>query len=190
MADRDIPITQLLNRAGGGDEKAAALVLSELYEKLRGLARAQRARLRPGETMDTTALVHEAYVRLVDRRTVSWNGRHHFYCTVARSMRDLLVEEARRKRSLKRGGDQQRVTLRDIAAVVDAAPERVLALEQVLQRLERDHPDKYQVVMLRYFTGLTVPEIAEVLDISVSSVERRWRFCRSWLFRELGESDA
>ncbi len=190
MSDDTAPITELLNRAGRGDGAAAEQVFARVYDRLRGLATAQRARLRPGETLDTTALVHEAYLRLVDRRAISWSGRNHFYCTAARTMRDLLVEEARRKGSLKRGGDRQRQTLTSVLAFVDASSDDVIALDQALRRLEKAHADKIQIVLLRYFTGLTIPEIADVLRLSHSTVERRWRFCRSWLARELDAPDA
>jgi RNA polymerase sigma factor (TIGR02999 family) len=130
--------------------------------------------------------VHEAFLKLVGRDGVSFNGRHHFFCTAARSMRDILVDEARRKTSRKRGGDLQRVELFDVEDRIPVTPEQMIDLDNALRKLEADHADDYQVVMLRYFTGLTVPEVADVLGVAPRTVERRWRFCRSWLTRELG----
>jgi RNA polymerase sigma factor (TIGR02999 family) len=179
-------ITQLLELAGGGDGEASRRVFALLYDELRRLAAAQRARVRAGDTLNTTAVVHEAFLKLVGREGVSFNGRHHFFCTAARSMRDILVDEARRKTSRKRGGDLQRVELFDVEDRIPVTPEQMIDLDNALRKLEADHADDYQIVMLRYFTGLTVPEVADVLGVAQRTVERRWRFCRSWLTRELG----
>jgi RNA polymerase sigma factor (TIGR02999 family) len=144
-----------------------------------------------GETLGTTAIVHEAYLRLVGRLDVSWNDRHHFFCTAARSMRDLLVDEARRKSAAKRGGDLKRADPEELERVVTASPEEVIALDLVLQKLEKEDENDHRLVMLRYFAGLTVPEIADVLAMPQRTVERRWQFCRAWLARELrGEEPA
>ncbi len=181
-----IPISQLLNLAAGGDAQAEERVFSTVYSELRRLAAAQRARLPVGDTLDTTAVVHEAYLRLVEQQQVSWNGRHHFFCAAARSMRNLLIDEARRKGTAKRGAGLRSVPLDDVVRVDEASPEDLLALDQALSKLEEEDADDYQVVMLRYFAGLTVGETADVLGASRRSVERRWQFCRSWLARELG----
>jgi RNA polymerase sigma factor (TIGR02999 family) len=190
MSDERAEITRLLELAGDGDGNASRRVFSLLYDELRRLAAAQRARVRAGETMNTTAVVHEAFLKLVGRQGVSFNGRHHFFCTAARSMRDILVDEARRKTSRKRGGDLQRVELFDAEDRVTVSPEQMIDLDGALRKLEADHADDYQIVMLRYFTGLTVPEVADVLGMAQRTVERRWRFCRSWLTRELGAEPA
>jgi len=185
-----IPISELLNLAAGGDSGAEEKVFSAVYEQLRRLAAAQRARLPAGDTLDTTAVVHEAYLRLVESKRVSWNGRHHFFCTAARSMRNLLIDEARRKGAGKRGGGLRPVTLDDAVRVDEASPEDLLALDEALSKLEQEDAGDFQVVMLRYFAGLTVAETADVLGLSQRNVERRWRFCRSWLARELGQPGA
>ena len=190
MSDERAEITRLLELAGDGDGNASRRVFSLLYDELRRLAAAQRARVRAGETLNTTAVVHEAFLKLVGRDGVSFNGRHHFFCTAARSMRDILVDEARRKTSRKRGGDLQRVELFDAEDRVTITPELMIDLDDALRKLEADHADDHQIVMLRYFTGLTVPEVADVLGVGQRTVERRWRFCRSWLSRELGVEPA
>ncbi len=185
---RDENMTQLLNLAAGGDNSAVKAVFPLIYQELRKIARAKRGRMGSGETLRTTALVHEAYIRLIGKENLAFNGRHHFFCTAARAMRDLLVEEARRKSRKKRGGDLQRVVLDDIGQTLDTPPEDLLALHTALEKLSEEDEKDYEIVMLRYFTGLTVPEIAELQEVSTRTVERRWRFCRSWLARELGSA--
>lgn len=188
MLDEPVPISELLNLAAEGNTAAEGKVFSAVYGELLRLAAAQRARLSPGNTLDTTAVVHEAYLRLAQQGKVSWNGRHHFFCTAARSMRDILVEEARRKGSLKRGAGLERVDLDELAGPAAAAPEDLIALDAALQKLEKEDVEDFEVVILRYFIGLSVMETAEVLGVSHRAVERRWRFCRSWLARELDSS--
>lgn len=190
MDEERADITRLLELAGGGDGEASRRVFALLYDELRRLAAAQRARMRAGDTLNTTAVVHEAFLKLVGRDAVSFQGRHHFFCTAARSMRDILVDEARRKMSRKRGGDLQRVELLDVEDRIPVSPEQMIDLDNALRKLEAEHADDFQVVMLRYFTGLTVPEVAGVLGLAQRTVERRWRFCRSWLGRELGAEPA
>lgn len=185
MLEEHAPITELLEQAARGDRDAASRVFSLVYGELRRLAALQRRRVRPGETLDTTAVVHEAYMRLVDRPLISWNGRRHFYCTAARSMRDVLVDEARRKRSLKRGGALQTVTLDEAVARTGLDPVLLVALDRTLEKLETEHPDEHQIVMLRYFAGLGVAEIADVLNLSPRTVHRKWRFSKAWLSKEL-----
>jgi RNA polymerase sigma factor (TIGR02999 family) len=186
VLDDRVPVTELLELAGQGDREASKKVFALLYRELRRLAAAQRARMPAGETMGTTVVVHEAYLRLANSPRLSWNGRHHFFCTAARTMRDILVDEARRQKALKRGGNWQRVDLGEAGGRITTSPEDLIALDLTLQKLEREHPDKLDIVVLRYFAGLSVAETADVLGLSVSTVERRWRFCRSWLARELG----
>lgn len=180
------PITVLLNLAAGGDPDARAAVMPRLYQELKRIAQASRAGSGAGETLRTTALVHEAYLRLVGKEHLAFEGRHHFFCTAARAMHDLLVEEARRKSRQKRGGGYERVELDEIGQVLDTPPEDLLALEAALEKLRRENSGDHEVVMLRYFAGLGIDETAAVLGVSTRTIERRWRFCRSWLARELG----
>lgn len=183
-------ITRLLNLAASGDEGAVKAVFPLIYAELRRIAHAKRARAGAGETLRTTALVHEAYIRLNEKENLAFNGRNHFFCTAARAMRDLLVEEARRNSRQKRGGDLRRVDLEEIGQTLDTSPEDLLALDAALDRLKAEDADDHEVVMLRYFAGLTIEEIADLRGVSTRTVERRWRFCRSWLARELGGEEA
>lgn len=183
-------ITRLLNLAAGGDQDAVKEVFPLIYSELKRIAHARRARAGAGDTFRTTALVHEAYLRLVAKQHLAFNGRHHFFCTAARAMRDLLVEEARKRSRQKRGGGLQRVELDEIGQTLDTPPEDLIALDGALERLKAEDADDHEVVMLRYFAGLTVEEIAELRGVSTRTVERRWRFCRAWLARELGVDPA
>jgi RNA polymerase sigma factor (TIGR02999 family) len=183
-------ITRLLNLAAGGDESALRAVFPLVYNELKRIAGAKRARAGAGDTLRTTALVHEAFLRLNGKENLAFNGRHHFYCTAARAMRDILVEEARSKSRRKRGGDQQRVELEEIAQTLDTPPEDLLALHTALEKLEAEDAEDHEIVMLRYFAGLTVEEIAELRAVSTRTIERRWRFCRAWLARELGVAES
>jgi RNA polymerase sigma factor (TIGR02999 family) len=185
MDTGDAEITELLNRAASGDPEAARDVFPAIYRELRSLASARLSRVPPGGTVRTTALVHEAYLRIVGRHRQGWSSLRHFYFTAARAMRDILVEEARRKGSRKRGGDRERIPLEEIALSLDSPPGEVLALDAALARLEREDPDGHRLILLRFFAGLSVPEAAELLATPVRTVERRWRFLRAWLARAI-----
>jgi RNA polymerase sigma factor (TIGR02999 family) len=178
-------ISILLNQAARGDSKAAGEVFRAIYQELRRLASAKLARLPAGGSLRTTDLVHDAWLRIVPDRPQGWDGRRHFFFAASRAMRDILVEEARRKASLKRGGDVRRVPLEEIACTFDAPPDDILDLDAALRKLELDDPEGHRLVLLRFFAGLTAEEIAEALETSVRTVERRWRFLRVWLAREL-----
>ena len=177
--------TRLLNDAASGDDEAARRIFPIVYGELKRIAAARRRDVPAGETLRTTALVHEAFLRLVRRKDGNWDGRSHFFFVAARAIRDILVEEARKKSAAKRGGDLQRVTLDDIGHTLENTPDEVLSLHRALEKLEVEDPDEYRLVMLRYFTGLTVSEIAELQQVSTRTIERRWKYCRAWLAREL-----
>ena len=182
-------LTLMLQTIERGDASAAERLLPLVYEELRTLARARLARTPPGNTLQATALVHEAYMRLVGQADPGWDGRGHFFGAAAKAMRDILVEQARRKGSLKRGGDRKRVAADGIendALAIEPPAEDVLALDEALKKLEAEDPRKGQVVALRFFAGLTNEEIATALDVSLPTVERDWRFARAWLQREMG----
>lgn len=174
-----------LQALAAGNRRAAETLLPVLYAELRKLASALLSRLQPGQTLQATALVHEAYLKLVGNRDPGWKGRAHFFGSAAQAMREILVDQARRKAAAKRGVDWRRVTLDERLVGAGTPQVEVLDLHLALQRLERDDPRKGQVVMLRYFAGLTVEEIAEVLDLSSATVERDWRFARVWLYSEI-----
>lgn len=188
-AGSDPQITHLLTRVDSGDPRAAEELLPLVYDELRRLARARLAKWPSGQTLQPTALVHEAYMRLVGEQDPGWNSRGHFFAAAAIAMRRIMVEQARRKGSLRRGGGRQRVDLRDADPEVESPAEDVLAIDEALTRLEATDPRKGQIVNLRYFAGLTDREVAEALGISVSTVEREWRFCRRWLYTQLAEGD-
>jgi len=184
----DIPqrLTLLLNEAAQGDGFAAKQVFPQVYAELKKLAASKRnAQAGSANTLHTTALVNEAYLRIVDKHPLGWNGRSHFYFAAARAMRDILVEDARQKASHKRGGGLHKVSLEEVVLTLDAPPDEMLALHEVLARLEEENETGYRLVMLRFFAGLTVSECAQALDTPLSTVERRWRFLRAWLDVEL-----
>jgi RNA polymerase sigma factor (TIGR02999 family) len=178
-------ITVLLNRAAAGDSEAGRAAFDGIYAELRRIASARAARMPSGATLATTALVHEAYLRIVGRHPGGWQNARHFYFTAARAMRDILVEDARRKGSQKRGGGAERVTLDEVAATTDRPPEEILALDHALEKLRGEDAEGHQLLMLRFFAGLTVEEAAEALQISVRTLHRKWQFLRVWLAREL-----
>jgi RNA polymerase sigma factor (TIGR02999 family) len=180
-------ISRVLDAVARGEAEPAARLLPLVYDELRRLARSRMARLGPGQTLTPTELVHEAYLRVVDGKRDSFEGRRHFFFAVSRAMRDLLVEGARRRGSLKRGGNYLRLPV-DVAELTTVDPqESILDLDFALRKLEQESPERAQVVLLSYFGGLTHPEIAEVLGLSRATVERRWTYARIWLRRALSQ---
>ncbi len=180
-------VTQIISRIEAGDRAASEELLPLVYQELRRLAEARLANEKPGQTLQATALVHEAYVRLVDGNSLQqWENSRHFFSAAAESMRRILIERARQRASLKRGGDRERVAL-EIAdpAVLPLACDDILGLEEALQKLEQQHPRKAELVKLRFFAGLTVPQAASALEISTSTAENDWTYARSWLRLEM-----
>ena len=178
----------LLREAVEVDKQPAAELLSEVYTELRRLAAALSARLQPGQTLQPTALVHEAYLRLVRGQDPGWEGRRHFFGAAAQAMREILIEQARRKATLKHGGAAGRVELGEGLAVIAPPADDLLALDEAMKKLQAAKPHLAEIVLLRYYTGLTFEESATVVGKSVSTVKREWRFARAWLARELGET--
>ena len=178
-------LTELLRAAQAGDAAAADRLMAVVYEQLHQLARARMAHLPPGQTLQPTALVHEAYLRLTDKSDVSWESRQHFFFAAARAMRDILVEQARRKVGPARGG-RRRQELDEACAVLEPPAENVLAVHEALEDLERQDPLKANVVLLRYFSGLTRAETAEVLGLAERTLDRQWRYIRAWMLKRLG----
>lgn len=174
-------VTAILRSIRDGDPDGPGHLLHLVYDELRGLARTRMAGLAVGQTLQPTALVHEAYLRLSARDATGWENRRHFFFAASRAMRDILVEQARRKAGPRRGGGLGREDLDEFAVVVEPPSEEVLALHAALDELERQDPQKAQIVQLRYFGGLTVAEIADVLGLSEVTVHRHWRFVRAWL---------
>jgi RNA polymerase sigma factor (TIGR02999 family) len=181
-------VTRILSDLAQGDAQAAGQLLPLVYEELRQLAAARLAEEAPGHTLNATALVHEAYLRLVEPADAAhWDNRGHFFAAAAEAMRRLLVEHARRKARLKHGGGRQRVELEAAEALLQTPSEDLLALDEALTRLTAHDPIKAEVVKLRYFAGLTMPEIARSLDLSLATVERYWTYARTWLYAELAD---
>jgi len=179
------PLTRILQAAGSGDAKAARQLWPLVYEELRALAHAKMARQQPGHTLQTTALVNEAYLKLVGSVDPGWDGRGHFFGAAAQAMRQILVDQARRKARVKHGGEHERVELDTSAATIDPPSVDVLALDEALGELEQIDERKSKLVMLRYFAGLTMEDTAKALGVSVPTAERDWRYVRVWLFDKL-----
>jgi RNA polymerase sigma factor (TIGR02999 family) len=181
-------VTRILLDIEQGDPEAPERLLPLVYDELRKLAAQRLAQERPGQTLQATALVHEAYLRLVDPDGAArWNSRGHFFAAAAEAMRRILVENARRKRRLKRGGDRRRIDLDQLRPVADSAPDDLLALDEALTRLAARDPRRAELVALRFFAGLTMPEAARALGLSLATAERHWTFARTWLYAELSD---
>jgi RNA polymerase sigma factor (TIGR02999 family) len=186
MARSERSVTRLLLAWGEGDEAALDALTPVVYEELRRIARRSLARERSPRTLQATALVHEAFIRLVDVRRVQWQNRAHFFAVAARLMRRVLVDLARTRLAQKRGGGAQRITLNE-AVAVSRMPGDLVAIDAALAALARVDARKAQVVELRFFGGLTVEESAEVLKVSPETVMRDWKMAKVWLLRELSE---
>lgn len=178
-------VTQLLSDWSGGDEKALEKLFPLVEPELHRLAHYYMSRERAGHTLQTTAILNEAYLRLVDNAKPPWQNRTHFVAMAAQLMRRVMVDHARSRQSLKRGGAAVKVTLDDAAVVAESRSEELLALDEAMEKLAGQDPRKSQIVELRYFGGLTVQETAEFLQISQRSVEREWTMAKAWLYRAL-----
>lgn len=183
-------VTELLNALpDGGASLAEADLLALVYQELRRLAGARMAQQPPGQTLQATALVHEAYLKLVGGAGQTWESRRHFFGAAARAMSQILVDIARRKRSRRRGGEQLPVDLALVELPQPVPPERFIALHDALERLAAQNPIEAEIVRLRYFTGLETAEVAQLLGLSVRTVARHWVFAKAWLFRELSRPE-
>ncbi|MCA9064982.1 MAG: sigma-70 family RNA polymerase sigma factor [Planctomycetaceae bacterium] len=180
-------VTELLEAANRGDRQAAAELLPLVYEELRMLAAAKMVREQPGQTLDATALVHEAYLKLVGDR--GFNDRQHFFRVAAEAMRQVLVDRARRRQCERHGGGRERVGLSDVASLVDTPTEDLIALDEALTRFAEMDPQKAELVKLRYFAGISEQEAADALGISRATASRHWTFARAWLIQAM-EADA
>jgi RNA polymerase sigma factor (TIGR02999 family) len=179
-------VTRILSAVEQGDPHAAEQLLPLVYEELRKLAAQRLASEKPGQTLQATALVHEAYLRLVDvERAQHWDSRGHFFAAAAEAMRRILVESARRRHARKRGGAMERIDLPPLAESATETPFDLVALDEALQRLEALHPQKAQVVKLRFFAGCGLEETAQALGISRATAQRHWSSARAWLFGQL-----
>jgi len=179
-------VTRILSAIEQGDAQAAEELLPLVYDELRKLAARRMAQEAPGQTLQATALVHEAYVRLVDvEKAQHWDSRRHFFAAAAEAMRRILVENARRKGRKKRGGEYERVDLREADLVVTVPDDKLLAVDEALQQLAEESPQKAELVKLRFFAGLTLEEAAETLGISRTTAYRHWAYARAWLYERI-----
>jgi RNA polymerase sigma factor (TIGR02999 family) len=179
-------VTHILSAIEKGDSQAGGELLPLVYEELRQLAKQRLVQEKPGQTLQATALVHEAYLRLVDGEVIQrWESRGHFFAAAAEAMRRILVENARRKRAQKHGGRLARQELDDVDIAAPAPSEDLLALDEALVKIEANDPVKAQLVKLRYFAGLTEEDAARSLGVSRATVQRHWRYAKAWLLDEL-----
>src|SRR6266568_456193 len=178
-------VTLVLEAVRRGEKQASEELLPMVYEELRKLAAARMAREAAGHTLQPTALVHEAWLRLVGAPEQNWNSRNHFFMAAAQAMRRILIERARQKSRLKRGGDQQRVPLEELDLATNADSETLLLVEEAMERLANADPVKARLVELRFFTGLSLAEAAQVLGVSEPTAKRYWAYARAWLFKEI-----
>jgi RNA polymerase sigma factor (TIGR02999 family) len=182
-------VTRILTAIEQGKAKAVDELLAAVYEELRLLAAQKLSRERPGQTLQATALVHEAYIRLVGAEARNWSGRGHFFAAAAEAMRRILIENARRKQRLKQGGGRQRLGLDGADIAVEGPPTDILALDEALAKLAEEDPVKADLVKLRYFAGLTIEQTARILDISRATADRYWSYARAWLFHEINKGE-
>ena len=178
-------VTRILSAIEEGDPSATEQLLPLVYEELRKLAAQKMAQEKPGQTLQATALVHEAYIRLVGPQEKNWSGRTHFFAAAAEAMRRILIDNSRRKQRLKRGGAQQRVDLNDAKPAIDGPSDDLIALDEALARLAEMDPTKADLVKLRYFAGLTLEQAAGILNLPERTAKRYWAHARAWLYKQL-----
>ena len=179
-------VTQILSQIEHGDPAAADQLLPLVYDELRKLAARRLADEKPGQTLQATALVHDVYIRLVDvEKAQHWDSRGHFFAAAAEAMRRILVDQARRKRSLRRGGSAKRLALDQLQPAIVSPDEDLVALDDALRRLEELDKTKAELVKLRYFAGLSIPQAAKAIGVSVTTANRYWAYVRAWLHEEL-----
>lgn len=187
MAD----VKRILSEIELGDLDASEHLLPLVYRELRDLAEAKLRHEKPGQTLQATALVHEAFIRLVgpEGRAGCWQGRRHFFAAAAEAMRRILIENARRKRRVRHGGKMQRMQLEDVGEAASVSPEFLMDVSAALDRLAEQSPAKAELVKLRFFAGLTIDEAAQALEISPATAKRHWTFARAWLYDAIGTGD-
>ena len=180
-------VTRILSAIERGDAKAADELLPLVYEELRRLAAQKMSQEPPGQTLQATALIHEAYIRLVGAEAQNWGSRGHFFAAAADAMRRILIDNARRKQRLRHGGDRQRIALDDVDLAIEEPATDIIALDEALAKLAEEDPVKADLVKLRYFAGLTIEQAAKILEISRATADRYWSYARAWLFHEINK---
>ena len=178
-------VTRILERVEQGDPQAAEALLPVVYDELRRLAAHKMAQEMAGHTLQPTALVHEAWLRLVGNESQSWQNRAHFFGAAAEAMRRILIESARRRARLKRGGNPERVDLEDLPIAAPDRDETLLAVDEALNQLEKEDPEKARIVKLKFFVGLTNQQVAQSLGVTERTIERTWAYAKAWLFRTM-----
>ena len=178
-------VTRILAAIEQGDVKAVDELFPLVYQELRQLAAQRFSKELPGQTLQATALVHEAYLRLVGSENQNWSSRTHFFAAAAEAMRRILIDNARRKQRLKRGGGRKRVTLDDAEFTIEVPSDDIIALDEALKKLTAEDPVKADLVKLRYFAGLTLEQAAAILKLSQRTAKRHWAYARAWLYREI-----
>ena len=178
-------VTQVLNAISQGDPKAAEQLLPLVYDELRKLAALRMANEQPGQTLQPTALVHEAWLRLGGNADQTWDNRAHFFGAAAEAMRRILIDNARRKKAIRHGGGQARLDLDDFDVAVPTPDEQLLAIDEALDRLAAIHAEKARLVKLRYFAGMTIADAARAMGISEATAKRWWVYARAWLYAEV-----
>jgi RNA polymerase sigma factor (TIGR02999 family) len=185
MGESPQQVTRILEAIGAGDKHAAEELMPLVYEELRRLAAARMAHESPGQTLQATALVHEAWLRLTGGKNTVWNSRWHFFGAAAEAMRRILLERARRKGRVRHGGKLERVDLEEVTVATQDGDDVILAVDEALEKLTTESPQEAEIVKLRYFGGLEHAEIADVLGLSETTVRRHWTYARCWLYAEL-----
>ncbi len=183
-------VTRIINAIQQGDGQATEELLPIIYEELRSLAAQKLAQEKPGQTLQATALVHEAYIRLVEGASQDWNSRGHFFKAASEAMRRILVENYRRKNRLRHGGGQKRVEINDSSLAFQGPSEDLLALDEALTRLEQEDSLVAETIKLRYFGGLSINQIAQILETSTRTIDRYWAYGRAWLHNEISSDDS
>lgn len=178
-------VTHILNAIEDGDERAIDQLILTVYQELRHLAAKKLQGEAPGQTLQPTALVHEAYLRLLGDQGQIWKGRTHFFSAAAEAMRRILVDNARRKKSLKRGEKHQRISLEDADLAIKESSENIVALDEALSELAASDKLKADLIKLRYFAGLTIEQAADALDLSLTTTKRHWRYAKAWLYNQI-----
>ncbi len=188
MASDSDNVTRLLLEWGDGNQQALEALVPLIYKELRNLAHNFLYRERPGHTLQTTALVHEAYLKLIDQNDARWQNRAHFFAIAAQAMRRILIDSARKHAAAKRGGPQEELSLDEVADIALEPDGNLLKLDEALNQLAKIDPRQSRIVELRYFGGLTIEETAEVISVSPATVKREWMMARAWLHQEISES--
>jgi len=178
-------VTRILNAIEQGDARAADELLPVVYEELRILAAQKLSRESPGQTLQATALVHEAYIRLIGGNNPNWNSSGHFFGAAAEAMRRILIDNARRKLRLKHGGGQKKVDIDEAGLAIEGPTDDLIALDEALSKLTQEDPVKAELVKLRYFAGLTLEQAARALELPYSTAKLHWAYARAWLYREI-----